>query len=137
MNEPKGYKGGPLYPGQQHTYNSLVKVFGNMASDGYVVRKAWMCCEQCAADHIEKEVQQGKMNRVRGIVFWTQDDGKVFCHHKNLIQGARFMTIRAFGLDDSDVSVKEDLLYRLKNMGVKVEWNGNPKEDVVITFWPG
>jgi len=63
------------------TREQIKAAFSNLRKQGYIARSAFMCCGGCAGCAIALRVEEmpaEKRAKVRGAVFYTQQDAKAF-----------------------------------------------------------
>jgi len=118
----------------------LSRAFSALEKQGFVTRKKFMCCQNCAgsalADCVSEEIRHGRMDRatIKGVVFWhkqddegLREDGRLYLAHGPL-ETVEFGTI---GIDP--VAIGDMVVAALQAEGLIVTWEDrNPHKRILV-----
>lgn len=109
--------------------DKLDEAFAELDRNGIVARQNWTCCQTCGHTEIAYELGRTAVHRrVRGYVFFHQQDSEHVAHEDNLYLAYGSLN----GGDDEAVAVAREVAATLRRYGLTIEWNGLIQKRICI-----
>lgn len=103
------------------------KLFPTLRKRGFLARMNFSCCSTCASYELAQMAEQRNINK---IVFYHHQDDDTF-----KIEGGVYLRyfLKEELSKDAFVLLGHEIKECAEEVGLKVEWNGNPNQCIKVT----
>lgn len=116
-------------------HKKLEKAFKKLEDMGYVTKMSFMCSRNCAASSICTEVSEmpeDEARKFKGTVFFSEEETDYFLRSGDLYIPYGYLITQYGNIGKKDKEIGEDAAKVLRDCGIEVKWNGNPKKTIMV-----